>query len=133
MRKTVFFIFMFQSLNCLDEVEFLTTCFTQQDHNRTLNLYEKSDDKFQLKENLYRALNQPLQNVCQVIKSIGGVWLKQCGFLDGEKSVCFDLLYDAVKSENCLVYSFGLAKDWTFETFMAEQGTGSFNEISPSN
>ena len=122
MKKSVFFFYMFQVLNCLKEVDFLTSCFAKQEEMRTLNFNEGINDKFQMKDNFYRSLNQPLQNVCQVVKSIGGVWTKQCGFLDGEKSVCFDLLYEAVKDDNCLVYSFGLGKDWTFETFMARQG-----------
>ena len=53
--------------------------------------------------------------------SASGIQLK-CGFLDGEKLLCMDGLYEALEQKNCLVYSFGLADDWDFEIFMAELG-----------
>ena len=64
-----------------------------------------------------------MQGVCHIIKKIGGNWSKYCGFQDGEKTICMDLLYDAVERNDCLVYSFGLADDWNFEVFMAQQGS----------
>ena len=33
-----------------------------------------------------------------------------CGFLDGEKLICMDGLYEDVINNNCLVYSFGVGK-----------------------
>ena len=42
--------------------------------------------------------------------------------LDGAKKICFDDLHIAIKSDSCLIYSFGLADDWTFEEHMARLG-----------
>ena len=64
----------------------------------------------------------PLQSVCNVGKFFGGQWLDGCGGMDGHKFVCLDKLYADVQSGNCLIYSFGIADDWTFEEAMAELG-----------
>ena len=42
--------------------------------------------------------------------------------LDGDKSICLDTLYDDIINKNCLIYSFGLSDDWTFEENMANLG-----------
>ena len=63
-----------------------------------------------------------VQSSCHVLKRVAGRWAPKCGFLDGEKLLCMDGLYEALEQKNCLVYSFGLADDWDFEIFMAELG-----------
>ena len=50
------------------------------------------------------------QSECQIFKRISGKWLGGCGFLDGEKLICMDGLYEDVITTNCLVYSFGVGK-----------------------
>ena len=42
--------------------------------------------------------------------------------MDGTKLVCLDELYVDLKNKSCLIYSFGLADDWTFEEYMASLG-----------
>ena len=42
--------------------------------------------------------------------------------MDGVKNVCMDKLYKDVKSKSCLIYSFGLSDDWSFEEYMALLG-----------
>ena len=44
------------------------------------------------------------------------------GATDGEKFICLDNLIHDIKKEECLVYSFGIANDWTFEESMASLG-----------
>ena len=48
--------------------------------------------------------------------------MNQCAWLDGVKHVCMDLLKDAIEKGECLIYSFGLASDWTFEHILADMG-----------
>lgn len=48
--------------------------------------------------------------------------MNQCAWLDGDKHVCMDLLKDAIDKGECLIYSFGLASDWTFEHILANMG-----------
>ena len=44
------------------------------------------------------------------------------GASDGDKLLCLDSLFHDVINDNCLIYSFGIADDWTFEISMAELG-----------
>ena len=71
-------------------------------------------------------------------KSIGGklekvpeslrVWCEKEGNcetwpqIDGVKTLCMDRIYKNAISGSCLLYSFGLADDWSFETIMAGLG-----------
>ena len=89
---------------------------------------------------LKQALSQSQPYQCKVQKSIGGKWptnneleelLSWCKThgkcetwpqVDGVKKICLDNLLPAIKSDSCLVYSFGLADDWTFEEIMAHLG-----------
>jgi hypothetical protein len=82
----------------------------------------ENSDKFSVKNKYYKMIAQPLETICHVLKRVAGRWSQNCGFLDGEKLLCMDGIYTAVKSGNCLVYSFGLADDWDFEVLMAKLG-----------
>ena len=59
---------------------------------------------------------------CLLGKNAGGCWVTKCGSLDGQKEVCMDGLMEEVDAGRCLVYSFGVAKDWSFEDAMAMLG-----------
>ncbi len=64
------------------------------------------------------------ESACTVVKSIGGKW-GPCHTIDAEKEVCFDPELELAArgaSGDCLVYSFGIGKDWSFEEGMAELG-----------
>ena len=58
-----------------------------------------------------------------MLKRVGGHWYRGGpGFhhqVDGDKFVCLDPL---LSKESCLVYSFGVANDWTFEDQMDDLG-----------
>ena len=41
---------------------------------------------------------------------------------DGIKTLCLDDIYRDIKNKECLIYSFGIADDWTFEEYMASLG-----------
>jgi len=75
-----------------------------------------------LQNYFYRMTTEIFQSQCQIFKRISGKWLGGCGFLDGEKLICMDGLYEDVITNNCLVYSFGVGDDWDFEESMAELG-----------
>ena len=42
--------------------------------------------------------------------------------IDGTKFICLDELYKDLIRQRCLIYSFGLSYDWTFEENMADFG-----------
>ena len=57
------------------------------------------------------------------MKRIGGQWLDwpdlPAHAADGDKFVCMD---DIIMGKPCLIYSFGINNDWTFEDFMDYRG-----------
>lgn len=55
-------------------------------------------------------------------KYFGGVWLGGYGCLDGHKFVCLDNLYEDVLKNECLIYSFGINNEWSFEENMISMG-----------
>ena len=50
----------------------------------------------------------------RTMKRIGGHWAKRA--VDGDKYVCMDRI---LSNSPCLIYSFGISNDWTFEDYMA--------------
>ena len=97
-----------------------------QDHNRTEELTSihssGNKNKYEIKDLFYQSVNKPLQTDCKILKKFGGQWNPYCGFFDGEKMICMDLIYEAIQNGSCLIYSFGLADNWDFEIAMAELG-----------
>jgi hypothetical protein len=55
-------------------------------------------------------------------KYFGGYWMTACGGMDGNKYVCLDQFYNDIVSKSCLIYSFGVSGDWSFEESMAALG-----------
>ena len=57
----------------------------------------------------------------RVLKRVGGQWISsaQRQQVDGDKFVCLDLI---LQKDSCLIYSFGVASDWTFEDQMDNIG-----------
>ena len=103
--------------------DFVTNILKSQDAFRLEDVQKaRLEDPIKAKDHFFETLNLPLQNVCQIIKKIGGDWNSECGFVDGEKFICMELFFEALINGNCLVYSFGLADDWSFEVALANMG-----------
>ena len=64
----------------------------------------------------------PHQSFCKEMKRFGGYYRKDCKWLDGEKFICMDDIIKDVTNGECLVYSFGIKNDWSFEDAMGELG-----------
>ena len=84
--------------------------------------YSSKSKNYEIKDLFYQSLNEPVQSSCKILKKFGGQWDPSCGFIDGEKMICMDSIYEAVQNGSCLIYSFGLADNWDFEVAMAELG-----------
>ena len=76
----------------------------------------------EIRDHFYRVVNMPFQTPCTVAKTFGGHWSSKCGGMDGNKFVCLDQFYAVVINKSCLIYSFGVAGDWSFEESMAQMG-----------
>ena len=87
-----------------------------------------------LKDMFYENINKPLQNECKILKKVGGSWRpNSCGFVNGEKMICMDVIYKALKDDSCLIYSFGLSENWDFEIAMAQLGKSYSNSFMFGN
>ena len=84
-----------------------------------------------------RVIMDPLVTGCQRLSRIGGLFSAYCNFVDGQKFVCLDDFspknvsirqklddqdpnVSIIYEHQCLVYSFGVGDDITFETGMAK-------------
>ena len=76
----------------------------------------------EIRNTFYEVMNFPLQAVCTASKFFGGIWISAYGCIDGNKFVCLDNFYEDVKRGKCLIYTFGVAGDWSFEQEMASMG-----------
>ena len=56
-----------------------------------------------------------------------------CGSTDGEWFVCLDNIFKDVNRNKCLVYSFGLADDITFENELSDLGCTGILAVSKEN
>ena len=67
-------------------------------------------------------VQNPHRSYCKEMKRFGGGYNSACKFTDGSKFVCMDELLLDIENGECLIYSFGVAEDWTFEDIMDELG-----------
>lgn len=91
-----------------------------------------------LRDYYYKELSHFERLPCVVKKSIGGQWPRTSDALeswceqrgncetwpqmDGVKTMCMDIIYKPILSGSCLLYSFGLSDDWSFEEILARLG-----------
>ena len=59
---------------------------------------------------------------CKDKKRIGGIYRSDCHIFDGQKYVCMDDITTDISSNKCIVYSFGIGGDWSFEDTMGRIG-----------
>ena len=100
----------------------------QEDQERINYLMEPPNFKeiYEFIDRFHEVSAKIINGACNIFKKFGGTWMNWCAFNDGEKLVCMEHLYRAIKSDDCLVYSFGLKDDWEFEVMMAELGKFNF-------
>ncbi|XP_045031742.1 methyltransferase-like protein 24 [Daphnia magna] len=58
---------------------------------------------------------------CQLVHDFGGTMYANPSGMDGQKSVCIDPQV-APKPDDCLVYSFGINDEWSFDEQMSDYG-----------
>ena len=89
----------------------------RQQENNPLISKDTIIDHFQ------RILAFPLQTVCHVGKIIAlQKWSHVGGATDGERYLCMDNFFKDIKSGSCVIYSFGISNDYSFEEKMGSIG-----------
>ncbi|KAI9562627.1 hypothetical protein GHT06_010081 [Daphnia sinensis] len=61
------------------------------------------------------------RNACQLVQDFGGTLYKNPSGWDGQKSVCLDPQI-APQPGGCIVYSFGIKNQWSFDEQMSQYG-----------
>ena len=76
----------------------------------------------QIENALHAFIMDPTDTVCKEKHRFGGSYRLFCHYVDGGKIVCIDKLISDIANNECVIFSFGIAHDWTFEDMMDNLG-----------
>ena len=97
----------------------------QSDKHKT-DLIKEMNFKSKSAEDLRQLFNKFIMNPhigrCPTIQRFGGEYIPKCKYWDGQKFVCMNELYKDLENDDCLIYSFGIASDYSFEEAMDRLG-----------
>ena len=82
----------------------------------------KSQSAEDLRELFTKFVMNPHSGRCPRIQRFGGEYVPGCKYWDGHKFVCMNELYKDLEMDECLIYSFGIASDYSFEETMDQFG-----------
>jgi len=85
--------------------------------NNLMQLEIESLDMDNAKDIFYQTLTTPLQSFCRMLKRFGGKFNKEKHGNDGDKFMCLD---NILKKDSCIMYSFGIKYDLSFELSVSE-------------
>ena len=95
----------------------------QLDKSRVENLKSLAlVDDANILDRFHQFIQDPMSSYCKEMKKFGGHYSTKCKYTDGAKFVCMDDLLVDIQNNECLIYSFGIDKDWTFEDAMSSFG-----------
>ena len=93
------------------------------DDSRILELKQlNSVDDSNIFDRFQQFIQNPMDLVCKDIQKFGGHYISKCKYTDGGKFACMDNLLKDIQNQECLIYSFGINQDWTFEDMMDRFG-----------
>ena len=96
-------------------------CRLDRSRIKTLKSLEAVEDS-DILDRFHQFIQDPMSSVCKELKKFGGHYSNSCKYTDGAKFVCMDDLLMDIQNNECLIYSFGIDKDWTFEDAMSNFG-----------
>ena len=73
-------------------------------------------------DKFHEFIQNPMISICKELKKFGGGYQTKCKYTDGSKFICMDDLMSDIKNGECLIYSFGIDEDWSFEDVMSKVG-----------
>jgi hypothetical protein len=83
---------------------------------------QNQDPKENVNDFFHKFVQNPHLSFCTEMKRFGGKYNSNCKFTDGSKFVCIDDLLKDIENGECLIYSLGVADDWSFEDVMDDLG-----------
>ena len=87
---------------------------------KTANFERRSNKDLQ--SIFYKLISNPVGGRCANLQRFGGHYMDGCHYWDGHKFVCMPELINDIENNECLVYSFGVSNDWSFERAMGDIG-----------
>ena len=91
-----------------------------------LNIDFDNEPAKELELKFHEFVTDPFNSACRVIKRFGGEFVNVgngCSqYPDGQKFICMDDVFRDLQVGNCLIYSFGISDDWSFEDIMDRIG-----------
>ena len=95
------------------------------DELRLTNLESFDFSKYtskQIENALHAFIMDPTGTACKEKHRFDGSYLPFCHYVDGGKIVCIDKLISDIANNECVIFSFGIAHDWTFKDMMDNLG-----------
>ena len=97
-------------------------CDSDQEKTNLICIDFKSQTPTDLQTLFHKFVANPHGGRCPRLQRFGGIYQKCCQYWDGHKFLCFSELMQDIKSNACLIYSFGVSGDWSFEKAMDDLG-----------
>lgn len=97
-------------------------CKSDKEKINLLTIDFKTKTPMELQTLFHKFVQNPHLGICPSLKRFGGVYQECCQYWDGHKFVCISELMHDVENDECLVYSFGVSEDWSFEKAMSDLG-----------
>ena len=69
----------------------------------------------ELRDLFHQIIMNPHNGRCTALQRFGGVYRSDCKYWDGQKFMCMPDVYEDIENNECLIYSFGIANDYSFE------------------
>ena len=97
-------------------------CNTDKAKTELINIDFKTQTPHQIRTLFHKFVANPHGGRCPSLQRFGGKYHEGCQYWDGQKYVCMGELISDIEKNECLIYSFGVAGDWTFEKAMGSFG-----------
>ena len=97
-------------------------CKSDKEKMGLITIDFNSKTPIELQKLFHKFVQNPHMGICPSLKRFGGVYQECCQFWDGHKFVCISELMNHIENNECLIYSFGVSGDWSFEKAMSDLG-----------
>ena len=98
-------------------------CFIDKEKTDMMkNIDFENQTNEEIREMFNKIIMNPHIGRCRSLKRFGGFYNSECKYWDGHKFMCMDDLQDDIENNKCLIYSFGIGKDYSFERILGRLG-----------
>ena len=86
------------------------------------NIDFQSTTNDELRDLFHQIIMNPHIGRCTTLQRFGGFYRSDCKYWDGQKFMCMPDVYEDIENNECLIYSFGVANDYSFEQALGRLG-----------